>query len=42
MLAQEKCEKETYNKILEVVKWIAALGSCGGIGAAITKFLGGC
>lgn len=42
MLAQEKCEKETYKKILAVVKWLAALGGGGGIGAAITKFLGGC
>ena len=42
MLAQEKCEKETYKKILAVVKWIAALGGGGGIGAAITNFLGGC
>lgn len=42
MLAQEKCEKEMYKKILAVVKWIAALGGGGGIGAAITKVLGGC
>lgn len=42
MLAQEKCEKELYKKILAVVKWIAALGGGGGIGAAITKFIGGC
>jgi uncharacterized protein YfbU (UPF0304 family) len=42
MLAQEKCEKEMYKKILAVVKWIAALGGGGGIGAAIMKVLGGC
>lgn len=42
MLAQEKCEKETYKKILAAVKWLAALGGGGGIGAAITSFLGGC
>jgi hypothetical protein len=42
MLAQEKCEKETYKKILAVVKWIAALGGGGGMGAIITKVLGGC
>jgi hypothetical protein len=42
MLAQEKCEKEMYKKILAVVKWIAALGGGGGMGAVITKFLGGC
>lgn len=42
MLAEEKVEKETYKKILAVIKWVAALGGGGGIGAAITKFLGGC
>lgn len=42
MLAQEKNEKEVYKKILVVVKWIVALGGGGGIGAAITSFLGGC
>jgi hypothetical protein len=42
MLAQEKHEKEVYKKVLAVVKWLAALGGGGGIGAAITKFLGGC
>jgi hypothetical protein len=41
MLAQEKCEKEMYKKILAVVKWIAALGGGGGIGAVITKLIGG-
>lgn len=41
MLAQEKCEKEMYKKILAVVKWIAALGGGGGIGALITNLLGG-
>ena len=42
MLAEEKVEKETYKKILSIIKWVAALGGGGGIGAAITKFLGGC
>ena len=42
MLAQEKCEKETYKKILAIVKWLATLSGGGGIGAAITSFLGGC
>ena len=41
MLAQEKCEKEMYKKILAVVKWIAALGGGGGIGAVITSIIGG-
>jgi hypothetical protein len=41
MLAQEKCEKETYKKILAVIKWIAALSGGGGIGAVITSLLGG-
>lgn len=40
MLAQEKCENEMYKKILAAVKWIAALGSGGGIGAVITRALG--
>lgn len=42
MLALEKCEKETYKKILAAVKWLVALGGGGGIGAVITKFIGGC
>jgi hypothetical protein len=42
MLAQEKHEKEVYKKVLAVVKWLAALGGGGGIGAAITSFFGGC
>lgn len=42
MLAQEKHEKEAYKKVLVLVKWLAALGGGGGIGAAITKFLGEC
>lgn len=42
MLAQEKHEKEVYKKVLAVVKWLVALGGGGGIGAAITSFLGGC
>ena len=41
MLAQEKCEKEMYKKILAVVKWLAALGGGGGIGAIITSIIGG-
>ena len=41
MLAQERCEKEMYKKILAVVKWIAALGGGGGIGAVITSIIGG-
>lgn len=42
MLTKEKNEKEVYKKILSVVKWIAALGGGGGIGAAVTKLSGGC
>lgn len=42
MLSQEKHEKEVYKKILAAVKWLAALGGGGGIGAAITAFLEGC
>lgn len=42
MLAAEKHEKEIYKKMLAAVKWLVALGGGGGIGAAITKFLGGC
>lgn len=42
MLAREKSEKEVYAKILNILKWIGALGGGGGIGAAITKFIGGC
>lgn len=42
MLVQEKNEKEVYKKMLAVVKWVAALGGGGGIGAAITSLLGGC
>lgn len=42
MLVQEKHEKEAYKKIIAAAKWLIALGSGGGIGAAITKFLGGC
>lgn len=42
MLANEKSEKEFLKKILSVVKWIAALGGGGGIGAALTKILEGC
>lgn len=41
MLTKEKNEKEVYKKILSAVKWIAALGGGGGIGAAITKLIGG-
>jgi hypothetical protein len=41
MLAQEKCEKETYKKILAFVKWIATLCGGGGIGAIITNLIGG-
>lgn len=41
MLAQEKCEKETYKKILAIVKWAVALGGGGGIGALITSLTGG-
>lgn len=42
MLAAEKNEKEVYKKMLAAVKWLAALGGGGGIGAAIMKVLGGC
>jgi hypothetical protein len=42
MLAQEKGEKEAYAKILNILKWMVALGGSGGIGAAIAKFAGGC
>lgn len=42
MLAKEKYEKDTYKKILAVIKWVVALGGSGGIGAAITKFIEGC
>lgn len=41
MLANEKSEKEFLKKILAVVKWIAALGGSGGIGALITRLAGG-
>lgn len=41
MLAAEKHEKEIYKKILAAVKWLVALGGGGGIGAVITKFIGG-
>lgn len=42
MLANEKSEKEFLKKILAVIKWIAALGGGGGIGAVLTKVLEGC
>lgn len=42
MLANEKSEKELLKKILSVIKWIAALGGGGGIGAVLTKILEGC
>lgn len=42
MLSREKNEKEVYAKILNILKWIVALGGGGGIGAAITRFIGGC
>ena len=42
MLSREKNEKEVYAKILNILKWIVALGGGGGVGAAITKFIGGC
>lgn len=41
MLIKEKGEKEGYKKILNVLKWIAALGGGGGVGAAIVKLIGG-
>ena len=41
MRAEEKVEKETYKKILVVIKWIAALCGGGGIGAIITNLIGG-
>lgn len=40
ILAKEKSEKEVYKKILSAVKWLAALGGGGGIGAVITSFVG--
>ena len=39
MLAKEKNEKEIYKKVLSAVKWLAALGGGGGIGAVITSFV---
>jgi hypothetical protein len=41
MLAQEKHEKEVYKKVLAVIKWLAALGGGGGLGAIITNLIGG-
>ena len=41
MLAQEKCEKEMYKKVLNAIKWISALCGGGGIGAIITSIIGG-
>lgn len=41
MLAKEKGEKEFLRKILSVIKWLAALGGGGGIGAVITRIIEG-
>ena len=41
MLAAEKHEKEIYKKMFAAVKWLVALGGGGGIGAVITRALGG-
>lgn len=41
MLMKEKGEKEVYKKILLAIKWLAVLGGGGGIGAVITRFVGG-
>lgn len=41
MLTAEKNEKEVYKKILAVIKWLAALGGGGGVGAVVTELLRG-
>ena len=33
---------KTFQAMLAAVKWLVALGGGGGIGAVITKFIGGC